>query len=64
MKISQEIVGKRVYVRLRVGGSYTGKVDSIADGTTKIVMGNGGVVSVQNSMIASIEVLGDSDGGE
>lgn len=64
MKISQEIVGKRVYIRLRVGGSYTGKVASIADGTTRIVLGNGGVVSVQNSMIASIEVLGDLNGGE
>ena len=64
MKISQEIVGERVYIRLRVGGSYTGKVVSIADGTTRIVLGNGGVVSVQNSMIASIEVLGDLNGGE
>ena len=64
MKISQEIVGKRVYIRLRVGGSYSGKVVSISDGTTRIALGNGGVVSVQNSMIASIEILGDLNGGE
>ena len=64
MKIGQELVGKRVYIRLRVGGSYSGKVVSIADGTTRIALGNGGVVSVQNSMIASIEILGDLNGGE
>ena len=26
MKVGQEMVGKRVYIRLRVGGSYTGQI--------------------------------------
>lgn len=51
------MVGKRVYIRLRVGGSYTGTVAGTEKGSTRITMDNGSNVVVQDGMIASLEVL-------
>ena len=57
MKVGQEMVGKRVYIRLRVGGSYIGTVAGTERGSTRITMDNGSDVVVQDGMIASLEVL-------
>ena len=57
MKVGTEMIGKRVYIRLRVGGSYTGTVAGTEKGSTRITMDNGSNVVVQDGMIASLEVL-------
>jgi hypothetical protein len=56
MKIEKEIVGKKVYVRLRTGGSYSGKVGRVESTFMEINAGNG-TVRLQNGMIASLQVL-------
>ena len=57
MKIGPELIGKRVYIRLRVGGSYTGQIVGSEKGSTRILLDIGTTVLVQDSMIASLEVL-------
>ena len=57
MKVGTEMIGKRVYIRLRVGGSYTGTIASLEQGSTWIYLDNGSSVKVQDGMIASLEVL-------
>ena len=57
MKVGTDMIGKRVYIRLRVGGSYTGTILGTEKGSTRIKMDNGSNVVVQDGMIASLEVL-------
>ena len=56
MKIEKEIVGEKVYVRLRTGGSYSGIVRRVESTFMEINTGNG-TVRLQNGMIASLQVL-------
>ena len=56
MKIEKEIVGKKVYVRLRTGVSYSGIVRRVESTFMEINAGNG-TVRLQNGMIASLQVL-------
>ena len=57
MKIDNEYIGKRVYIRLRVGGSYTGVIQSA--GSTVSLLDDKRQVMIQSSMIASMQILGD-----
>lgn len=56
MKIDQNLIGKRVSVRLRTGGSYTGVIQKTTGTETEIQVEDG-TVHVQNGMIASLQVL-------
>ena len=56
MKVGTEMIGKRVYIRLRVGGSYTGVIQKTTGTETEIQVEDG-VVHVQNGMMASLQVL-------
>ena len=58
MKVGNEFVGKVVYVRLRVGGSYTGTILSTGS-TVTLLMHDNRKVMVQSSMIASMQLMGD-----
>ena len=58
MKIDSSYIGKRVYIRLRVGGSYTGVIQS-AGSTVSLLLDDKRQVMIQSSMIASMQILGD-----
>ena len=58
MKIDSSYIGKRVYIRLRVGGSYTGVIQS-AGSTLSLLLDDKRQVMIQSSMIASMQILGD-----
>ena len=56
MKIDSEYIGKRVYIRLRVGGSYTGIIQS-AGSTVSLLLDDKRQVMIQSSMIASMQIM-------
>ena len=58
MKIDSEYIGKRVYIRLRVGGSYTGLIQNVGS-TVSLLLDDKRQVMIQSSMIASMQILGD-----
>lgn len=58
MKIDSEYIGKRVYIRLRVGGSYTGLIQNVGS-TVFLLLDDKRQVMIQSSMIASMQILGD-----
>ena len=57
MKIDTGMKGKRVHIRLRTGGKYTGVVKEIIKGTVILALDKVKDVIVQSGMIASMEEL-------
>ena len=57
MKIDTGMMEKRVHVRLRTGGQYTGTVKQLSKGTVLLYLDNGRQVTIQSGMIASMEEL-------
>ena len=57
MKIDTGMMDKRVHVRLRTGGQYTGIVKQLSKGTVLLYLDNGRQVTIQLGMIASMEEL-------
>lgn len=57
MKIDNTTIGKRVHIRLRVGGSYTGTLTLTNKGASTLKLDDGHVVTLQNGMIASLEIM-------
>ena len=61
MKIDTGMMDKRVHVRLRTGGQYTGTVKQLSKGTVLLYLDNGRQVTIQSGMIASMEELEIND---
>ena len=57
MKISKELEGKRVHIKMRMGGSYTGIITKVNPTSTWIKPDNQGDAVLSNGMIGSVQLL-------
>lgn len=57
MKVSKELEGKRVAIKMRMGGSYLGVITKITPTSTYIKPDGQGEAILSNGMIGSIQLL-------
>ena len=57
MKISKELEGKRVHIKMRMGGSYTGIIIRVNPTNVYIKPDGQGQAILSNGMIGSVQLL-------
>ena len=57
MKISKEMEGKRVHIKMRMGGSYIGVITKVNPTNTYIKPDGQGQAILSNGMIGSVQLL-------
>jgi hypothetical protein len=57
MKISKELEGKRVHIKMRMGGSYIGIITKVDPTSTWIKPDGQGDAVLSNGMIGSVQLL-------
>ena len=61
MKISKEMEGRRVHIKMRMGGSYTGIITKVNPTNTYIKPDGQGQAILSNGMIGSVQLLVEPD---
>ena len=61
MKISKELEGKRVHIKMRMGGSYTGIIIRVNPTNVYIKPDGQGQAILSNGMIGSVQLLVESE---
>ena len=61
MKISKELEGKRVHIKMRMGGSYTGLIIRVNPTNIYIKPDGQGQAILSNGMIGSVQLLVESE---
>ena len=64
MKVNQDIAGKRVLIKMRTGGTYSGTVTKILSSAIEMQPDIGGKVFLSNGLIASIQYLIEDEKNE
>lgn len=57
MKMSKELEGKRVHIKMRMGGSYIGIITKVNPTSTWIKPDGQGDAVLSNGMIGSVQLL-------
>jgi hypothetical protein len=61
MKISKELEGKRVAIKMRMGGTYVGLITKVNPTNTYIKPDGQGQAILSNGMIGSVQLVEEPD---